>query len=134
MSILEGLRSGPSYFNLCLKTDINCTCLFLRANQRRRRIPSLVNSSLGSFWCHLLAAFPLQQCMSTAGEGNMETNMRSNMEVGQNLHSNHLRLTFHHKFFPVEINKIKIEIKNLLNVSAAWNLNMILHYFSCYKI
>lgn len=55
------------------------------------------------------------------------------MEVGQNLHSNHLRLTFHHKFFPVEINK-KIEIKNLLNVSAAWNLNMILHYFSCYKI
>lgn len=63
----------------------------------------------------------------------METNMRSNMEVGQNLHSNQLELTFHHKFFPVEINK-KIEIKNVLNVSAAWNLNMILHYFSCYKI
>lgn len=78
----------------------------------------MVNSLLGSFWCHLLAAFPLQQCMSTAGEGNMETNMRSNMEVGQNLRSNHLGLTFHHKFFPIEINK-KIEIKNVLNVSAA---------------
>lgn len=56
--------------------------------------------------------------MSTAGEGNMETKMRSNMEVGQNLRSNHLGLTFHHKFFPIEINK-KIEIKNVLNVSAA---------------